>query len=301
MVQAAPQQLIENRTCYAGPHAELCIYDTYLPATRVNLRSSELLYCGMIHGRKIMHNQPPGQSQCDPRLFLPHQSYLLAPDTQVQIDFPEARLEDPTRCLTVEIARETVLKIAEPLQQDCPLPEHQWGTHAIAGQVFHTDHSQGTQSLLNRLFQLFTHNDPDRDVSIEFGIAELVSRLLRHQGRDFLLENSRRDPELNGIQASLAWLQGHLAEPLNIDKLSKIACMSRSRFFALFKKQLGCTPAELHLRLRLQKAATMLTQGASATRACFDAGFTSPSHFSRRFLQQYGRSPSQYRRAMCKQ
>jgi hypothetical protein len=50
-----PKTLVENRVSFAGPHSELSIYDTYLPAENVLLHSSGLLYCGMIQGRKLLH------------------------------------------------------------------------------------------------------------------------------------------------------------------------------------------------------------------------------------------------------
>ena len=41
------RRLIENRICYAGPHAELSIYDTWWPARDVALSAERVLYCGM--------------------------------------------------------------------------------------------------------------------------------------------------------------------------------------------------------------------------------------------------------------
>ncbi|WP_315981514.1 hypothetical protein [Aliamphritea spongicola] len=51
-----PQVLVENRVSFGAADSELSIYDTYLPAEKVGLKADQLLYCGMISGRKIMHS-----------------------------------------------------------------------------------------------------------------------------------------------------------------------------------------------------------------------------------------------------
>ena len=47
-----PAQLVENRTIYERHGAELSIYDTFAPAEKVRLDAEEVLYCGMITGKK---------------------------------------------------------------------------------------------------------------------------------------------------------------------------------------------------------------------------------------------------------
>jgi AraC-like DNA-binding protein len=290
-----PRTLVENRVSFAGPHAELSIYDTYQAAEKVELRSGELMYCGMIQGRKVIRGyQSDDLEESYEVEFLPHESFVLAPYTTIEIDFPEAKLTKPTRCLTVEIEAERISRIAKTLHKDNGLPMDRFDCHGDQSSVFHTCHTEGTQLLLERLFRSFTENDIDRDLAIDFGVSELVTRMLRHQGREFLLSNARQNPEQNGIQASLALIEKQLAQPLDIDQLCKSACMSRSRFYCEFKKQLGCSPAELQQQLRLRQAAERLAAGESATRICFDLGYSNLSHFSRRFQKQFGKPPSHY-------
>lgn len=107
---------------------------------------------------------------------------------------------------------------------------------------------------------------------IDLAVHELVSRLLRHQTRDFIISHSINDPDNNGIYAVIDYLHNHLKDEVNIDQLCKLACMSRTKFFDEFKQLLGVTP-----------------------QACFAFGYASASHFSRRFKAVYGLSPSQYK------
>ena len=79
------REMVENRIFRAGPHAELSIYDTYSPASQVSLSSGELLYCGMITGRKILHGGHDFETE-----FLPRESFVMTPGETIAIDFPDA-------------------------------------------------------------------------------------------------------------------------------------------------------------------------------------------------------------------
>ncbi|AKH22063.1 AraC family transcriptional regulator [Sedimenticola thiotaurini] len=286
-----PRQLVENRVCFAGPEAELSVYDTYYAASRVGLDADQLLYCGMIQGRKIMHDLHHPTEQ----LFLPHESFVMAPGEHVEIDFPDATTQSPTTCLTIEISKERVTKISDRLSDIHPIEA---GPEAwqFDSNILHTHHTTATQHLLARLVSFFTEDHPDRDVLVDLGVSELVIRMLRHQEREFLLNYCRNAPDSSGLTAALHHLEQHLAEPLDIEQLSRIACMSRSRLYAEFKSQLDCSPCELQQQLRLKEAARRLDRGETVTRVCYDLGFTNTSHFSRRFRSFFGCAPRDYQK-----
>ncbi len=285
-----PRELVENRVSFAGPSSELSIYDTYLPAERVGLSAGELLYCGMISGRKIIHGADEYTAE-----FLPQESFVMAPGAHIEIDFPDARTDCPTSCLTIEISRDRVDQICTRLNDSAPLEREfsEWRYRPDA--LIHTPHGQATQSLLQRLVATFSENSQDRDLLIDLGVSELVVRMLRQQTRDFLLGLCGQNPEINGLGAAVYHIQQQLDQPLDIERLCKIACMSRSRFFSEFKKHMGCTPLEFQQQLRMREARERLQRGEAVTRVCFDLGYRHLSHFSRRFHQQFGVSPKQYR------
>lgn len=283
-----PTQLVENRICFAGPDSELSIYDTYEPAEKVSLKSDALLYCGMVKGAKVMHTS---HQQNIP--FLPHESFILAPKEEVFIDFPDASLETPTTCLTVEISAERVAQICDRMNDinaDSSLAQL---PPFDPNKPLHTLHTQGTQQLLDRLVSEFVQNDPDRDLLVDFGVSELVTRILRHHGRDALLQFTKSMPDANGLTAALHHIEHHLPLPLDIEHLSRIACMSRSRFYQEFKRHLGCTPSEYQHQRRMAIALEKLKQRHSVTQVSIDLGYQSLSHFSRRFHQHFGASPRQ--------
>lgn len=283
-----PTQLIENRVCFAGTDSELSIYDTYEQAQKVSLKADSLLYCGMVTGAKVMHTQ-----QTSNIAFLPHESFILAPNEEVFIDFPEAHITRPTTCLTIALSKERVAQISDRMN-DAFYPELNKNTIQInPNQPLHTLHTQATQQVIERLTSHFIQNDPDRDLLVDFGVSELITRILRHHGREALLRFTQITPDASGLTCVIHWIEHNLAKPLDIDALSKMACMSRSRFYDIFKRQLGCTPLEYQHQRRMTQAHLQLKQGMSVTQVSYALGYQSLSHFSRRFHKHYGVCPSQ--------
>jgi AraC-like DNA-binding protein len=281
--------LVENRLSFAGPNSELSIYDTYDAAHRVGLGAGPLTYCGMVAGKKIMHDF----SDQDGKAFLPHESYVMPPGEYVEIDFPEARESRPTTCLTIEIPRERIEQVSERMRDVISFDgvEHDW---EYQSQIIHNHHTSDTQSLLDRLVALFTQNHPDKEILVDLGVTELIVKLLRQQGRDVLLSYCKNKPDTSGVTAVLHYLEHYYAVPLDIDDLAKKVCMSRSRFYVEFKKQLGCSPGEYQQQLRLKNAAEMIRTGHSISETCYDMGFNDLSHFSRRFTKFFGSTPRQF-------
>lgn len=287
-----PKLLIENRVSFAGPCSELSIYDTFEAAERVLLTADQLLFCGMVSGRKIMHGGTGADAFST--VYLPHESFVLAPGESVEIDFPNASLDKPTTCLTVEISQERIQSVCDRMntRYSPPLAMGEWHYDA---RFLHTHHTAATQRLLERLVTEFTEQTPDRNLMIDLGVTELVARMLRDQGRDFLLTATRLAPDATSMTSVLSYIESHLGERLNIEKLCRLSCMSRSRLYSTFKNQLGCTPGELLQQLRLKEAAKQLAQGARVTPVCFELGYNNISHFSYRFRQFFGCSPRSYR------
>jgi AraC-like DNA-binding protein len=284
------QVLVENKLQFAGPDSELSIYDTYQAASRVGLEADQLLYCGMVSGVKVMHSV----EREDGEIFVPHESFVMPPGDYVEIDFPEAKEESPTTCLTIEISKERVERISERMHDFTRMDEinHDWNYQP---HIIHTHHTQDTQQLLEKMVSLYTSNDPDKAFVLDLSVTELVIRLLREQGRDVLMNFVLRDPEATGVTAVLHFLQNNLLAPLDVEALCRRACMSRSRLYVEFKKQVGCTPGEFQQQLRLKSAAEAIRAGSSVTDACYSHGFSDLSHFSRRFTRFFGCSPTQYR------
>lgn len=87
-----------------------------------------------------------------------------------------------------------------------------------------------------------------------------------------------------------------LDDALDIGALGRRACLSPLHFHRIFRGLAGETPAELHRRLRLERAAHRLaTSDELITRLAFAAGYATHESFTRAFAAAYGLSPSDFR------
>lgn len=279
--------LVENRVSFNADDVVLSVYDTYADAKHVALASTEVLFCGMLTGKKIMHVE----SRDYHTPFLPHESFVLAPSQQVFIDFPEAKVDSPTTCLAIEISKDKIAQVAElmnlPRAKTLPSITYQHD-------LLHTKHNQQTQHLLARMLHLFSENEQDRRFFIDLALNELIARLLQQQSRDWLLNCVADNPHKCGLSAAIHYLENNLSEPIDIEKLCKIACMSRSKFFSLFKQAMHTTPEQWRLHKRLSHAKQLLERGVSVTEVALSLGFNHPSQFTRTFKNAHMLSPKAY-------
>ena len=101
----------------------------------------------------------------------------------------------------------------------------------------------------------------------------------------------------DSIKEALAYIDGHLDEPMSFESLAKRFHFSPYYFHRMFSVIVGKTIAA-HVRdRRLARACERLAgTRASALDIALDCGFNSAQAFSRAFQEAYGLSPSEYRR-----
>ena len=81
-----------------------------------------------------------------------------------------------------------------------------------------------------------------------------------------------------------------------VDVLAKELAISRTGLFTKLKTLVGVTPNEYIRMIRLRKAAELLkSTNLRINEVCWQVGFSSRSHFSKCFQEQYGMSPSEYK------
>ena len=91
------------------------------------------------------------------------------------------------------------------------------------------------------------------------------------------------------------YCEANLAEKITLDELAASCDMERFKFLKLFKKTVGMTPHAWLIRLRLERACSLLSQPDwHLTRVAHEVGFYDQSHFSHAFRQAFGVPPSRY-------
>ena len=286
------QSLVENRTVFALDSYELNIFETHQKAYRVALRLDGLALTTMLRGKKVMHL--PGRPAFD---YFPGESVVVGEDERMEIDFPEACAYQPTQCLAVAIAPDTIRHTVELLNERYPRAEAHTPWALGAPEHAHLTNTPELTDTLERLVAVSRTTDAAKDVLASFTLQELLVRLMQTQARALIFHDYARHLTTHRFAAVVDYIKRHLAENLSVDKLSALACMSKANFFRVFKREFGLTPIEYIIRERLAEAKRLLRQPlANVTDVYLRAGFNNLSHFQALFKKHEGLTPGAYRK-----
>ncbi|HSB01191.1 MAG TPA: AraC family transcriptional regulator [Anaerolineales bacterium] len=98
----------------------------------------------------------------------------------------------------------------------------------------------------------------------------------------------------------MRYIREHLNQPLNREVLAEVAGFSVPHFHRVFTAHVGESAISYIRRLRLERAARKLRMGAvDITEVALTAGYETHAAFSKAFKQQFGLSPSEFRRLGC--
>ncbi|MFJ2665783.1 GlxA family transcriptional regulator [Nocardia fluminea] len=99
------------------------------------------------------------------------------------------------------------------------------------------------------------------------------------------------------IARSLSWALEHLAEPIGVPDLARVAGLSPRTYLRHFVRETGTTPSKWLIAQRIQAALAMLENGdAPIEEIATAAGFATPVTFRHHFTRAVRTSPSSYRR-----
>ncbi|MCK6542362.1 response regulator [bacterium] len=89
-------------------------------------------------------------------------------------------------------------------------------------------------------------------------------------------------------------IQSNLSDPeFSVEAISARLAMSRSQVYRKLVALTDTTPSELIRKLRLRKAKSLLeSQAGNVTQVAYDVGYTSLSHFTKAFRDEFGINPS---------
>ncbi|MDE3146787.1 MAG: helix-turn-helix transcriptional regulator [Acidobacteriota bacterium] len=101
--------------------------------------------------------------------------------------------------------------------------------------------------------------------------------------------------ELVRLRRARDFVDREYASSIDVAAMARVASMSTAHFSRRFKAAYGETPYSYLMTRRVERAKSLLRQGASVTEACMAVGCTSLGSFSTRFTALVGEAPSLYR------
>jgi len=97
------------------------------------------------------------------------------------------------------------------------------------------------------------------------------------------------------IASAKVFIDHNFHEPIDLDRVSKQAFLSRFHFHRLFRQVYRKTPHQYITRKRLERARELLAENKPVTEVCNEVGFESIGSFSAWFKKEIGFAPQYYR------
>lgn len=136
-------------------------------------------------------------------------------------------------------------------------------------------------------------NAPSSPAIVESFFRIIVTEL----SRCYAQMGSAHSRQLFKIASVINLFEHRYADHISIDDMANEAGMTRRTFHRAFKQTIGCAPLEYLLRLRVEKAAELLSAGdIKVSDAAMQTGFDDSAYFSRQFKAIMGVSPTAYAR-----
>lgn len=94
---------------------------------------------------------------------------------------------------------------------------------------------------------------------------------------------------------AILFMQEHLNEPFDLERLAHHVCLSKFHFLRVFKQATGLTPQAYYQEIRFNRACELLVQkGLRVQDIAWELGFSEVGSFSKFFKKYSGQSPSKW-------
>lgn len=278
--------MVENQTKFNLNNCEFSIYETHRAAFDVKLHFETIAFTAMLRGKKHMKLD----NKTNYFDYYPGESVLVAPGETMIIDFPEAD-ETPSQCISLSLNPEFIENSLNHLNYHLPKVDEtsQWNIELDEYFLFN---NQSLASATNNIMRIAMDDNSQKDIMADFALKELLIRLMQTQARSMVEKNIVKNKSRIGF--AVDYIRKNLHQKLSIESIAKMAYVSKSNFFKMFKDELGTSPNEFILRERISRAKELLKSRNSIKETAFQTGFSDTNYFTRVFKQLVGVTPKSY-------
>ena len=238
----------------------------------------ELIFCNFGTGKVIVGDNSLSFRARRMILIVPGalHRYLLDSDMPVQLKIV---------CLTAQ----DVLTYLSPMQVAA------LESLRLRGCTF-SDASKSSASFTELIRMIPNHSvvEDQRKLLTVWGVIGLL--LASHTNAQEPALNISRERYRTKVQQICNWLNHHLDQDCDLDRIAAKFDISRSLLTRIFRANTGTSVVEYLNARRLEKAAVLLTaQSRTIVQVAFESGFSNLSHFHRKFKAAYGLTPAAFR------
>ena len=142
---------------------------------------------------------------------------------------------------------------------------------------------------LYNLFQTILHQDA---VNVEDELKAIMKNMFKR----YTSKNTQQESKT--VLNIKTYINQNSASTISVDDLASYVGYNKSYLIRFFKKEVGLTPQQYILNIKVNKAKELLTYAnkESLTSISLDAGFFDQSHFNRNFKGLFGSTPKQYKK-----
>ena len=134
-----------------------------------------------------------------------------------------------------------------------------------------------------------------RRPGFRFMSTALFMRIVGYLSRRYGRLRASDSRSLFRIGQAISHIENHYDKDISLDRLAKIAGMSRRNFLRIFRDAMGDSPIDYLIRLRVSRAIELLRQSdMTITEAAYEVGFKDSNYFTRQFRKVMGMGPRAY-------
>jgi len=146
--------------------------------------------------------------------------------------------------------------------------------------------------LYREFYTLFQKILYTKNIDIEKDIKIIIKNLFKSYAKVSQNKESQRILKIKAL------IESPNASSLSVDKIAKHIGYNKSYFIRFFKKEVGLTPQQYILNVKINHAKNLLTytKKDSLSTISLEAGFFDQSHFNRNFKSLFGTTPKRYKK-----
>lgn len=232
----------------------------------------------------------------DPSSFL-----IVSADEKYSMDIDELKpVETCCAFFAPGFAERTVLDATSPLRVAIDDPNRPVPPTSPYLSAAHADRELAlvsrVQSLARRCKHALAPSGAEEDfLLLAVELLQFQEHIREQIARVPAVRQSTREELFRRLLIGREYMHSHSTEPVSLAASARAACLSPFHFHRGFARAFQQTPHAYLTQIRIAQARRKIERGSTVLEACLDAGFSSPSAFTRLFRAHYGEPPSAVR------
>lgn len=149
--------------------------------------------------------------------------------------------------------------------------------------------------MLREAYEIYAGKEECYELLTHSKVTFLWARFYQLTGK--YRNGQRSTPSSGRLKAMLLYINEHYTEKVALGQIAEAGACSKRECNRVFQSQLHVTPFQYLSQIRMNKAASLLSNtNAPVTLISENCGFSDSSHFTKAFKAQYGITPKEYRK-----